>query len=152
MRVGEVMSTNVETIKPGVAAVEAWELMRRKGIHHLVVMEDSTVAGILSERDTGGRNGANVRAHARVSDLMTAQVLSVTSDTTIRRAANLMRGRTIGCVPVIEGKRLVGILTVSDLLEILGGGADRPARPKRHELHYRVPHRKTKGNGRFGRW
>jgi CBS domain-containing protein len=69
---------------------------------------------------------------------------------TVRKTANLMRGRTIRCVPVVEGKRLVGIVTVSDLLELLRRGVARPARPPRHGLHHRVAHRKRKGA--FGVW
>ena len=66
------------------------------------------------------------------------------------RAANLMRGRTIGCVPVVEGRRLVGIVTASDLLQLLGRGIDRRAPASRPPLHHRVPHRK--GAGGFGLW
>jgi CBS domain-containing protein len=51
---------------------------------------------------------------------------------------------------VIDGKRLVGIVTVSDLLELLGRGIDRPAKPARRGLHHRAPHRKGKGD--FGIW
>jgi acetoin utilization protein AcuB len=151
MRVAEVMTTNVQTIAPEAPAADAWELMRRKGIHHLVVISGSTVSGVLSDRDAGGRSGATIRAGSCVSDLMTTSVVTVDPETTIRRTANLMRGRTIGCVPVVDRGRLVGILTVSDLLELLGRGGDRPARPERHGLHHRIPHRKQKG-GAVGAW
>ena len=150
MRVAEIMTKGVQTIAPETAAVDAWELMRRKGIHHLVVMADSRVAGVLSERDAGGRRGAALRAGSRVRDLMSTAVVAVDPQTTVRRAANLMRGRTIGCVPVVEGRRLVGIVTASDLLQLLGRGIDRPARASRPALHHRVPHRK--GAGGFGMW
>jgi CBS domain-containing protein len=75
---------------------------------------------------------------------MTTSVLTVAPDTTVRAIANFMRGRTIGCVPVTDNQRLVGIVTVSDLLTLLGRGVDRPARPPRRGLHYRTPHRKKK--------
>jgi CBS domain-containing protein len=42
-----------------------------------------------------------------------------------------MRGRTIGCVPVVEGTRLVGIVTVSDLMRLLERAIKRPAKPSR---------------------
>lgn len=77
------------------------------------------------------RAGARLRAQSRVSDLMTSDVVTTTPDATIRRIANVMRGRTIGCIPVMDGKRPVGIVTVSDLLQLLGRGIDRPARPDR---------------------
>jgi CBS domain-containing protein len=56
-----------------------------------------------------------------------------------------MRGLSIGCVPVVDRGRLVGILTLSDLLQLLGGGIDRPAKPTRRVATHRVPHRKTHG-------
>ena len=150
MRVSELMTKHVQTISSEAGAGDAWELMKRRGIHHLVVMDDSTVAGLLSDRDAGGRSGASLRARSRVGDVMTTPVVTVGPSMTIRQVANLMRGRTIGCVPVVEGKRLVGIVTVSDLLELLGRGVERPARPERRGLHHRVPHRKRKGA--FGAW
>jgi acetoin utilization protein AcuB len=150
MRVADVMTKDVQIVSPDTPAVDAWELMRQKGIHHLVVMADARVVGILSTRDEGGRRGAAIRARSRVSDLMSAPVVTVDPQATVRRTANLMRGRTIGCVPVLDGRRLVGIVTVSDLLELLGGGVARPAKPPRRGLHHRVPHRKQ--NGAFGVW
>ena len=144
MRVAEVMSTDVKTVQTATPATDAWELMRRQGIHHLVVMDGSTLLGVVSDRDVGGKRGAGVRAHARVGDLMTAAPVTVGPETPIRKVANLMRGRTIGCVPVLEGSRLKGIVTVSDLLGLLGYGIDRPTRPRRADLHYRVPHTKQR--------
>jgi CBS domain-containing protein len=146
MRVAELMTKSVQTVAPQMAAADAWELMRMKRIHHLVVMADREVKGVLSDRDVGGRGGASVRANATVGDLMTTAVLTVEPDTTIRKVASVMKGRTIGCVPVVERGRLVGIVTVSDLLALLGRGIERPSGADRHELRYRVPHRKHKGS------
>jgi len=148
MRVAEIMTKDVETVAPHATAADAWERMRRSGIHHLIVRDRSNVVGVLSDRDAGGRRGA--RAQSRVGDLMTAGVVTVDPAATIRRVANLMRGRTIGCVAVVEDGRLKGIVTVSDLLEILGGGVDRPSPPRRRDLHYRAPHRKQHRAG--GAW
>jgi acetoin utilization protein AcuB len=144
MRVTEIMTKEVQTIRPQARAADAWEQMRRHGIHHLVVMDNSRIVGVISDRDAGGRKGAGARAESRVEDLMTHTVVTVTPDEKVRKVANLMRGRTIGCVPVVDGQRLRGIVTVSDLLAILGRGVDRPARPPRHALHYRTPHRTHK--------
>src|SRR5215470_701872 len=99
MRVAEVMTTEVETVRPETSATAAWELMRRQGIHHLVVMRGSSVAGVLSDQDAGGPKGDRLRAESRVEDLMTDAVITVEPNETIRKVANLMRGRTIGCVP-----------------------------------------------------
>jgi CBS domain-containing protein len=144
MRAFEVMSEDVRTVAPDVPAAEAWDLMRREGIRHLVVMRGGTIVGVLSERDAGGRSGSGVRSGRTVAELMTPRVISVAPTDTVRSIANAMRGRTIGCVPVVKGKRLVGIVTVSDLLDLMGGGVGRPATPVRAATHYRVPHRKQR--------
>lgn len=150
MRIAEIMTKQVETVSPEVPGFLAWERMRQKGIRHLVVMKRGEVIGILSNRDAGGRCGSNERAKLRVHDMMTPRVATVAPDVTIRKAANLMRGRTIGCLPVVERGKLIGIVTTSDLLDILGRGRDRPIRSGRRPLHHRVAHRKS--HGAFGVW
>jgi acetoin utilization protein AcuB len=143
MRVAEVMTEGAQTVPPTMPAVDAWELMKRKGIHHLVVTEGKEVVGVLSNRDAGGRNGASLRARSTVSDLMTPHVVTIEPTAPVRKAANLMRGRTIGCIPVSEGRRLVGIVTVSDLLDLLGRGVERPVKAGHHRAsHHRVAHPK----------
>jgi CBS-domain-containing membrane protein len=68
-----------------------------------------------------------VRARRRVGDLMTEKLVVVRPDTTIREAANLMRGHSVNCLPVFNGQdRLKGIVTVVDLLELIGRGNERP--------------------------
>ena len=150
MRVSELMTEQVRTVPPSMSAEAAWELMGRERIHHLVVKSGAAIVGVLSDRDAGGPNGASVRAGATVGELMTRDVVTVEPETTVRRAANLMRGRSIGCLPVVTDRRAVGIVTVSDLLGTLGKGVDRPARPARAPLHYRIPHRKQRTAS--GRW
>jgi CBS domain-containing protein len=120
--------------------------MRLNRIHHLVVTKGQRVVGVLSDRDTGGRRGASVRANSTVADLMTAPAVTVEPATTVRQAANVMRGRSIGCLVVVQSRNAIGIVTVSDLLELVGRGLDRGVvRSKRWTLSHRVPHRKLKG-------
>jgi CBS domain-containing protein len=140
MRVFEVMNEGVQTVPPTMLAVDAWELMRRRRIHHLVVKEGAEVVGIVSDRDLGSRRGASLSANLRIAELMTQHVATIEPTDTVRRAANMMRGRTIGCLPVIRKGRLVGIVTVSDLLVLLGRGIDRPSPSGRRNLYHRGPH------------
>jgi acetoin utilization protein AcuB len=142
MRVAEVMTRDVRTVRPTMRAADARELMRRERIHHLVVTAGAEVVGVVSDRDGTGPGGALMAGDSSVRDLMTPRVVTIDPAAPVRKAANLMRGRTIGCLPVLKGKRLVGIVTVSDLLELVGGGVDRPAQSVRHALHHRVAHRK----------
>lgn len=143
MRVQEVMTKDVQTVSSDVPADDAWSLMRAKRIHHLVVTDGHRVVGVLSDRDAGGLRGPSVRRNRTVGELMTGRVVTVPPTTPVRKAANLMRGRSIGCLVVIDGTRIVGIVTVSDLLELLGRGAERPAvSTTRWTLKHRAAHRK----------
>ena len=146
MRVRDLMTESMKTIAPTADAKQAWSMMRVNRIHHLVVTKGRGVVGVLSERDAGGPRGASVRASALVADLMTAPAVTVEAGMTVRQAANLMRGRAIGCLVVVESGRAVGIVTVSDLLELIGRGLDRGAvTARRPSLTHRAPHRKSKG-------
>ena len=150
MRVNEIMSKKVLTVPATLGASLAWELMRREKIRHLIVVDGAKVVGVLSDRDTGGRTAVSIRAQSTVGDLMTDAVVTAAPDDTVRRIANVLRGRTIGCVPVVSGNRLVGIVTTSDLLGLLGRGIDRPAPRPRRALSHRAPHRKR--NRAYGVW
>jgi acetoin utilization protein AcuB len=141
MRVQEVMSENVRTVTAGTPAEQAWSLMKTDGVHHLVVMDGRRIVGVVSDRDEGGRAGAATRNGKTVEELMTRPVVTIAPNATVRQAANVMRGRTIGCLPVTRGNRLVGIVTTSDLLTVVGGGAERPSRADRRTLNYKTPHR-----------
>ena len=143
MLVQDVMTRAVSTVSPKTAADAAWDVMKARGIHHLVVTEGRTIVGILSHRDAGGRLGALVRKGHVVGDLMTEPVLTVPPETTVRKAANLMRGRSIGCLVVAEAGRVLGIVTVSDLLELVGRGLDRHVETTtRWTIKHRAPHRR----------
>ena len=116
--------------------------MKLKGIRHLVVKNDSELVGVLSQRDLGAPDQFDFREKRRVAEVMTTHVVTASPDMSLKQAANLMRGRTIGCLPVVEEghpSRLVGIITVSDLLDLLGRGIDRPAQGQRATLKARGP-------------
>jgi CBS domain-containing protein len=143
MRVQDVMSDAVRTVTPATSADDAWAMMRLWRVHHLVVIGKGELAGLLSDRDAGSARGAAVRKGRTVADLMTRDVVAVPPETPVRKAANLMRGRSIGSLIVRKAGRVVGIVTTADLLTLLGRGADRgQAAAKRPPLSHRVPHRK----------
>ncbi|MCC7083168.1 MAG: CBS domain-containing protein [Burkholderiales bacterium] len=135
MRLHEIMSPDVVTIGPEEDASKAWSRMQRAGIRHLVVTEAGRLLGVISERDLGGSKGAELRRGRTVRDLMTKQVASAQPTTTLRQAANLMRSRLIGSLPVVEDGVVVGIVTATDVLEELGRGSSRPeVRAKRQSM------------------
>jgi CBS domain-containing protein len=129
MRVNDIMTAPVYTIGAEETATAAWEKMRFRRTHHLVVKDvDGHVVGVISASDLGGKNGEPLRAQRRVRELMTEKLVTATLETTVREAANLMRGHSVNCLPVFNGRRLKGIVTVVDLLELLGRGSERPVK------------------------
>lgn len=119
MRVQDVMTDKVYKVSPDATADVAWEIMRMRRIHHLVVTHEGRIVGLLSARDFGGIKARRERERHTVRDLMTVNVVTVPPATTIRRAANIMRGRAIGCLVVVDDGRIVGIVTAADLLDAI---------------------------------
>ena len=131
------MSTPAITIEVTGSVSQARELMRLRRVHHLVVTDQGRPVGVLSSHDVGGDGRA-------IADVMSGSLVTATPETSVRAAANLLRGRQVGCLPVLEGRKLVGLVSVSDLLELLGKGAERPVlRSTRWTLKHRGPRRKT---------
>ena len=120
MRLGEIMRTKVETIAPRESAGAALERMRRTRIRHLVVQDGEKIVGVVSDRDLR----ASQRRRQTVEDVMSSPAMTCSPDTTLRQAANLLRGRTIGCLPVVADGRIAGIVTTTDLLDLIGGGLE----------------------------
>lgn len=123
MQIRDVMTTPVITIGPEENASAAWKRMRRRGIRHLVVADDARLVGVISERDLGGRGGDERRKNRSVQQLMTPNVETAHPDMPLDRAADLMRERLIGSLPVVDDDRFVGIATATDVFEALGRDA-----------------------------
>lgn len=126
MRLSEIMTEPVVSIDANATAKAAWAKMQQEQIRHLIVTENNQLVGVISDRDLGGKNGTDIRRGRTVRDLMSENIATATPDMTLRQAANLMRGRLIGCLPVLEGEEIVGIVTATDVLDTLGRGATRP--------------------------
>jgi len=146
MRLQDIMSRDIKTTRPDASAAEAKNTMRTSGVRHLLVLDGLDVVGLVSDRDLGGRlsaNGAKIEGLS-VGDLMTRTVVTARPETTIRQAANLLRGHIIGCLVILDETKPVGIVTTTDLLDLLGRGAERPVeRSTRWTLRSRGPRRST---------
>ena len=148
MRMEEIMTRTVQTVEPGVDVKLAKDRMRLARIRHLVVMKDGEVLGVVSERDVHRVRYVTNDDGWTVEDVMTPQVVVASPETTVRRAANLMRGHVIGCLPIVVGKQLVGIVTTSDLLELIGRGAQRPIpESERWVMPARGPRKPARSDG-----
>jgi len=117
MRLQDIMSTNVEAVRPAETLERAARRMRRRGIHHLVVVKRNKVVGVVSEAALQTRLAEGV---ATVQDAMFRHMLVASPEMTVTEAARMMRGRPEGALPIFAGTRLVGLVTISDLLDVLG--------------------------------
>jgi CBS domain-containing protein len=118
MRLKEIMSSPVEVIGPKSTAGDARARMARARIHHLVVATGRDIVAIVSERDLDG-----LAPDASVDQVMSAPVITASASTTVGDAAKLLRGHAIGCLPVVERGKPIGMVTVADLLTLLGKGS-----------------------------
>lgn len=129
MRLGEIMSEDVEIIAASAPLAEAREQMRRQEVRHLLVTDGASVVGVLSQRDVSRRRGNET---LKVRDAMSAPVVIAGPRTNVREAANLLRGNRIGCLPIVDDGRPVGMITVSDLLDLIGKGVSRAPAGSQH--------------------
>ena len=126
LQVRDSMSREIVTLSPDETAATALALCRERRIRHLPVLKEGTLVGIVSDRDLRSSTpalGDPARAAALqkvlVQDVMATEVVSVHPDDPIEQAANTMRERRIGCLPVLDGDELVGIVTASDVMDAL---------------------------------
>jgi acetoin utilization protein AcuB len=113
------MSSPVIALPVDTPAVDALELMLVKKIRRLPVLREGKLAGILTQSDLqavlAGPENSPRRVRTRLGDLMTPQVRTVAPDDPLERAARLMLEHEISGLPVLEGDRLVGLITESDI-------------------------------------
>jgi acetoin utilization protein AcuB len=115
MQVQDVMTAKVLTIDAHDTVARARARMCQKGVHQLVVTaERDGVVGIIGVADVGSAPDGGC-----VQDFMSRRLFIVRPDTSVGAAAALMRAHAIGSLPVLDGRRLVGIVTVSDMLDVV---------------------------------
>jgi CBS domain-containing protein len=112
-----VMTTQVVTVAPDDPVAMAGQLMLRDRHPSLPVVEaDGALVGIISEADILADPFAGRRAHAAVRQVMSASVLAVDRTTTVGEARSLVADHGVRMLPVVDGGRLVGVLSRSDLV------------------------------------
>jgi CBS domain-containing protein len=114
-----VMHRTPATITADETLSAAQALMEREGVRQLPVLEKGALAGILSERDLHAHTGYLERTKVNVA--MTRELVTVTPTTSALQAARLLIDRKFNALPVVDGDRLVGIVSRTDLLRLLVG-------------------------------
>jgi len=135
VRVRDLMTRSVKTLGRNDKLSVADALMRAERIRHLpVVDEDGRLVGILSQRDLffnalvralgfGSTTQDRMLSTILVKEVMTENVVTTTPETLVAAAARVMVDRKIGCLPVIEGEALIGILSESDVVAAVAQGS-----------------------------
>jgi CBS domain-containing protein len=108
----------VVTASPTTTVLEAAQLMNARGIGAVVVLQDSTLQGIFTERDLMRRVVAEQRdpATTPVRDVMTTALVVTRSDMPLEECASLMTSRRIRHLPVMGPDGLAGVVTIGDLM------------------------------------
>ncbi|MFP4084825.1 MAG: CBS domain-containing protein [Desulfonatronovibrio sp.] len=116
--VRDIMSSRVITVSEDTDLFSAYSLMCGNRIRHLVVTDESgNVAGVKTFTDLMAGLGREYLSEVKmVADVMSRNVVTISSDGTVRDALGLMAGQGVSCVPVVENQRALGIITERDLV------------------------------------
>jgi acetoin utilization protein AcuB len=134
MLIRDLMTRTLITASTDLPIVEARATMAKHRIRHLLVTEGDHLLGIVTDRDIRLNMPSPATslsvwelnyllARLTVGQVMTRAVIVIGPDRDVRDAAQLMLGHKIGAVPVVEGERLVGIITESDVVRAFVQGA-----------------------------
>jgi acetoin utilization protein AcuB len=133
MKTSSAMTRDIVVVPPSARLSEARRVMDRMHIRHLPVVAGGALVGILSDRDLLRQQGDD---RARLcGDVMTPSPLICSPDTSVSQVAALMIDHKVDCVPVVSGGTLVGLVTSTDLLELLIQREEAQALPFDFRLH-----------------
>jgi CBS domain-containing protein len=109
----------VYTIGPEASVLDALRLMAEKSVGALIVTEGRRIAGVISERDYARKVILHGKSshELQVRDIMTSKVITVGPGQTVEECMALMTEKRIRHLPVTEGERLIGVLSIGDLVK-----------------------------------
>ena len=135
-KIGQIMSKPVRTVKPDEKLSAAVAVMDNNSIGSVVVLDGETAIGIITEGDVVEQisKGAQVLLEP-VKQVMSKPLITGTPDMTVQDAVNLMLEKRIRQLPIVEGSKLVGIVTDRDLMRsVLRVSYEKLSKPKMREL------------------
>jgi len=137
LNVRDVMTADPTTLKRNDKLTLADDIMRLGRVRHLPVVDDDgeILVGIVTQRDLFRDALAQALGYGRhaqrkildtlsVKDVMATEVVITSPDTSLIEAARLLTERKIGCLPVVDNGRLVGILTEGDFVALVARNRD----------------------------
>ena len=119
MRIRDVVSPTlgIRSEEPSGLTLERMHAM---GVEHLIVTGDDGIQGVVSESEIS--RACSINPDTPVGQLA-VDVPIIDCDAPIQEAANMMRHRKVGCLPVVDGDILAGVVTIERLLELIGQGS-----------------------------
>jgi len=127
VRVSEIMTQAAVIDQPDDTLAEAAGKMWEQQTGSLLVMDGEDLVGIITERDILKAAAMSAQLHqTRISQVMSKDLVTVGPGTSLREAAKVMADRWIRHLPVLDGGRLVGILSQRDLAGVLAGALNEP--------------------------
>ena len=137
----EAMSKELLVVPPDLALHRAWRIMRLHRIRHLLVARGEQLLGLLSDREvllhaTCGPHGEVVASADPVSTAMVVSPPTCGPDMPISHLARMMTDQKLDAIPIVSADRLVGLVTTSDLLELLTDRSTSEVIPYCFQLDY----------------
>jgi CBS domain-containing protein len=127
VRVSEIMTSAAVLDQADDTLAEAARKMWKQQTGSLLVTDGDDLIGIITERDVLKAVATGVRLdEARIAEVMTKDVITVGPGTSLREAAKIMADRWIRHLPVVDGGKLVGVLSQRDLAGVLAGALNEP--------------------------
>src|SRR5262245_8498359 len=129
--VREIMTAEVTTLKRNDSLLIARDIMTLGRVRHFpVVDEDNKLVGVVSQRDLYRASLGSVMKYGEkaqraflegiaVKEVMSAPAITIAPQASVQEAARLMMEKKIGCLPVLEGTQLVGLITETDMLKLV---------------------------------
>jgi CBS domain-containing protein len=125
-RVREIMQEKVVTISVGDRLSTVEDIMTLGGVRHMPVVRAGRLLGVVSERDLlrASLSSLDPRRHERrvflegidIAEVMSTPPIVVGPEAPVEEAARILADNRIGCLPVVEGEELVGLITETDVL------------------------------------
>ena len=127
MRVSEIMTNAAVVDQPEDTLAEAARKMWKQQTGSLLVLDGEDLVGIITERDILKAVAVGTSLdHTSISEVMTKDIVTVGPGTSLREAAKVMADRWIRHLPVLDGGKLVGIISQRDLSGVLAGALNEP--------------------------
>jgi len=120
MTIADVMTKSVISVDASLTINEAAKMMEDAKVGAVIVMENNTPIGIVTDRDFAIKvvaHAYNITTH--VKQIMSSPLFSINSDESVRTAADLMHDRGIRKLPVIDNEKIIGIITATDIVNLL---------------------------------